>query len=246
MQIITAIIQRCLPVIAGVLLVASCTETREEVCFPRVDESLPQYVIGFGGLFYEATRRSRLEGATGVKLLPIMVNDFQRGWIARSKPGDVKDTSLAITAAKGKQFNGILLSVSPSIIKGMDRKEHKQCRVLVSREQLQSMTGMSIPEKGQFWIYQVQSKQLNKPAANYPILQSRVDEFLTGCIEQGERFQLPDFSRQCIRMTDGWSVHWSNDRARPVGGKPVQIRFKEVDKLLEQLEGNLYENIRAH
>ncbi len=246
MRIITATLCRCLLLVTSVLVVSGCSEQdTEQACFPSLDDQQPQYVIGYGNLLYEATRKLKLEDASRAKV-PVIVNGYQRGWIARSKPDGVKSTGLAVTPMDGKRFNGVLLSVSPRTIKGMDRKESGVCRVSVPRKQLLSMTTEPLPEKGQFWIYLVQEKQLNKPAANYPILQSRVDEFLTGCIEQGERFKLAGFSEQCVKETDGWSVHWSNDRARPLGGKPVQTRFREVDRLLEKLEGNLYENIRAH
>ena len=144
-------------------------------------------------------RKRKLDSPSTVKL-PVMVENYERGWIARSKPDGVKITRLAVTPAEGKWFNGIVLSVSAGTIKNMDRKEPQFCRVAVSRDNLSSMTSQPVPEKGQFWIYQVKPKQLNKPAASYPILQSQVDEFLTGCIEQGERFQLKDFLNSVSRQ----------------------------------------------
>ncbi|WP_419534284.1 hypothetical protein [Endozoicomonas sp.] len=102
-----------------------------------------------------------------------------------------------------------------------------------------------VPRNSQFWLYQTQNKYSNKPAGSYPILMSDVDEFLTGCIEQAEQFGLKSFARECVATTWNWSSHWVNDRLHPLKTKPAQIQRQQVDKLLENLEGNLYEQVRS-
>ena len=244
MQLLAVAAQRFLSLIAAVLIVSGCSQNKEQTCLPELDDKQPQYVVSHSGLLYGAIRQNKLDNIKA-PALPVMVQNYKRGWIARSKPDGVKVTHLGVTPEAGKHFNGLLLTLAPGTVKKLDRAAPLYCRALIPRENLSSMTSMPIPEKGQFWIYLTKPKLTKTPAANYPILQSEVDEFLTGCIEQGERFKIEDYAEQCIKTTEGWSVHWSNDRVRPVSGKPVQTKPKAVDKLLEKLEGNLYENVRA-
>jgi hypothetical protein len=65
---------------------------------------------------------------------------------------------------------------------------------------------------GQFWIYVTPASMLAAPSRNYPILQSYVDIFLSGCLAVQKQYGLKNFATHCIDTTHNWSSHWINDQ----------------------------------
>lgn len=212
-------------------------------CFPVLDEKQPQYVVAYGRLMHESLRSDKLQyKSTGQ--LPVWVSGFQRGWTTRiNTKGNY--TSLGVTPEAGKLFNGILVEATPDVIDTHDRTEKKMCRIRLDRKKISSMTGQVLPGKGEFWIYTTKPEVRYKPAGKYPMLMSEVDAFLTGCIQQGEQFNLTNFPEQCIESTDFWSGNWTNDRERPLAGRLVQVRRTQINKLLSKMKGGLYEKVRS-
>jgi hypothetical protein len=90
------------------------------------------------------------------------------------------------------------------------------------------------PETGQIWIYVSKPEAVDPPDADYPIVQSYVDIFITGCLQLAERVvgQNEDFAEQCITTTSGWSPHWVNDRLLPRRPFIHQPNASEIDRLL--------------
>ena len=212
-------------------------------CFPSPDKSVPQYVVGYGSLLHEQVTSSGR--AASAPAIPVWVDGFRRGWLSRTHQDNfVRLTELGVVPFVGGRFNGVLIDVPPTGIRVIDRQQPQACRVQISSTQLEAMNNVEIPSSGQFWIYQTQVKYINKPAGSYPILMSEVDQFLTGCIEQGQRFDLKSFASDCVATTWNWSVHWVNDRYHPLKGRPTQVRGQKVDQLLESLEGPLFERVR--
>ncbi|MGI9279643.1 MAG: hypothetical protein ACR2PX_08425 [Endozoicomonas sp.] len=211
-------------------------------CFPKVDTGQPQYLVASGMMMLEAAREKKLNKAEVE--LPVWVSGYQRGWMARVVEKAPARTVLGVTPEEGKLFNGLLLASSDRQISSLDRNETRTCRTLIDVRQLKSMAGGHLPDKGQFWIYVVKPKSKSKPVSKYPIQQSDVDNFLTGCLEQSKAFSLPQFAEQCVDTTVGWSDHWTNDRERPSGGKLVQNKRVQIDKLLERLEGGFFKKVR--
>ncbi len=213
-------------------------------CFPAFDKGEPQYLVGYGDLLYEDSRK-----VTAIDFeseLPVKVEGFRRGWQMRtSSDNNIKVTKLGLTTLAGGHFNGILVAMPANEIKSLDRQQKLTCRVEVKPKQITALNNKKVPERGRFWLYKTQHKHVFKPAGSYPILMSDVDEFLTGCIAQGEKFGLQSFAQDCVSTTWNWSPHWVNDRARPTKVKPAQIKMQKVDKLLERLEGNLFEQVRS-
>lgn len=227
----------------AILFIASSLSLAND-CFPSFNKTKPQYIVGYGSLLYEQARKSTNVGFEPE--VPAWVDGFRRGWLTRTRQDDnVKLTVLGVIPLVGGRFNGVLISMPTNKIKSIDRQQKLACRILVNPAQLTSMNNETIPKDGQFWLYQTQNKYSAKPAGSYPILMSDVDEFLTGCIEQSERFKLKFFAQECVATTWNWSSHWVNDRLHPLKAKPAQIRKQQVDKLLDNLEGNLYEQVRA-
>ena len=213
----------------------------EESCFPTINKSEPQYIIAFGSLMQSAAREKKLNKAEVE--FPVWVRGYERGWFARDTIRAVQKTALAVKPEPGKKFNGLLLQSSSSQIASIDRGDAIMCREKIDSRKLQAMTSAKLPERGQFWIYTARKANIKKPAGQFPMLQSEVDVFLTGCIEQAKAFNLSEFSSQCVKSTSGWSLHWNNDRDRP-SGKLVTAKRPEIDQLLEQVEGNLFDRIR--
>lgn len=47
-----------------------------------------------------------------------------------------------------------------------------------------------------------------EPSREYPIAQSYVDTFLSGCFELEEKFKIKDFAKECVLSTEGWDAPW--------------------------------------
>ena len=228
---------------AGSILLSPQVRALDTNCFPVLDKKQPQYIIVYGRNLHEKLRSKKMDkGYTDQ--LPVWVSGFQRGWMTRIK-NEGKYTTLGVTPETGKLLNGILVEATPSLINTHDRIEQRMCRTRLDRKTISSMTGQVIPGKGEFWIYTTQDDFRRQPAGKFPILMSEVDEFLTGCIEQAQQFNLTNFPEQCIDTTDFWSKHWNNDRERPLTGRIVQVKRNKVDDLLSKLKGGLYDNVKS-
>lgn len=211
-------------------------------CFPGVDSRQKQYLVASGTLILEAAREKKLN--KDEVEFPVWVSGYQRGWFVRVVEKSPTRTVLGVSPKEGKLFNGLLLASSDQQIRSLDRTETLNCRVLINVRQLKSMAGGQLPGQGQIWIYVVKPGNMNKAVGKYPIQQSDVDNFLTGCLEQSKTFSLPQFSEQCVDFTVGWSEDWANDRERPTSGRLVQNKRKQIDRLLERLEGDLFDKVR--
>ena len=222
-------------------ITAASTGWADPACFPAINKSEPQYIVAYGSLMQSAAREKKLNKAEVE--FPVWVRGYERGWFGRDSRQSPQKTALVVKAEPGKKFNGLLLQATSGQLSAIDRGDVITCRERIDPRKLQSMTSEKLPERGQFWIYAAKKPKIRKAAGQFPMLQSEVDVFLTGCIEQAAAFGLPDFSSQCVKSTNGWSVHWNNDRDRP-SGKLVTAKRPKIDQLLEQLEGNLFDRIR--
>jgi len=88
--------------------------------------------------------------------------------------------------------------------------------------------------EGQARIYTNQPATIAPPSVNFPIVQSYVDIFVSGCLEQEQRFGLEGFARECIATTHDWSPHWVNDRLYPRRPFIYQPKARQIDLLLSQ------------
>jgi hypothetical protein len=96
------------------------------------------------------------------------------------------------------------------------------------------LDGSAVPQDGQIWMYISKPEAVQPPDADYPIGQSYVDIFLTGCLQLAERVvdQNEHFARQCFTTTAGWSPHWVNDRVLPRRPFVQQPNAAAIDQLL--------------
>jgi hypothetical protein len=186
-----------------------------QACHPAVDAGKPQYTVGYGSLMEDASRR-RTAPNTG-EALPVLVTGFERSFNARGSEVGLSTTFLGVTAVPEASMVATVYRVfNVTDITATDAREAMYCRVGVQPAQIRMLDGSSV-QQGQYWIY-VNKPEAVKPATErFPIVQSYVDIFLTGCQQLGRRaiaFE-GDLMRECIVTTKGWSQHWVNDRIFP-------------------------------
>jgi len=207
----------------------------ERVCHPNVDSHKPQFTVGYGSLMEDSSRR-RTAPNTG-EALPVLVTGFERAFNARGTEIGFSTTYLGVTVVSGASMVATLYRVfNAEDIVATDAREDLYCRVGVEAGQMRMLDGSSVQEHGQYWIY------VNKPEAvlpateRFPIVQSYVDIFLTGCQQLGRRaiaYQ-GDLMRECILTTKDWSQHWVNDRIFPRRPFFHQPNAATIDQLLQQ------------
>jgi gamma-glutamylcyclotransferase (GGCT)/AIG2-like uncharacterized protein YtfP len=203
----------------------------DRACTPRPDPARVQYVIGYGSLM-QAASRERTAAHAGVAE-PISVSGYQRGWYARSKGTSLGMTYLGVVPDAASSLNAVMYRIDVAELAATDRRERLYCRVAVAPSAVKLLTpGKNAIAKGQIWIYEIPPGEATAVDEDHPIVQSYVDLFLAGCLELEERFQLRDFSLQCVQTTFGWSAHWINDRLYPRRPFAFQPRALQIDKLL--------------
>ena len=212
-------------------------------CFPKPDENKPQYLVAYASYLYEERRES--SPLQMKRDAPVWIDGYKRGWFTQSTPETTKMTRLGVMASPGDRFNGVVVSLKSGQIVSLDSHDKSLCRIKIDPKSLTTMSTGSIEDDGEYWIYVTRKKLQQEPVANYPIYQSLVDEFLTGCLEQAERFILPDFADQCMQTTHNWNSSWVNDRMRPVMSKLVQGRKTQVDDLLMKYQKENFGPIRV-
>ena len=208
-------------------------------CHPNVDESQNQYIIGYGSLMQTASRLRTTPNSRIRVGLPVKLKGFERGWFVRGS-SYAPATYLGASEAPDNSnpddvwMNAILYKVaSKSQIKATDRRERGYCRTRVNPERLVMLATQDIP-LGEIWIYVVQDKRKYPVSVEYPIIQSYMDIFLSGCLEVEATFEIDRFSQDCIRTTTGWSEYWVNDRLYPRRPFLYQPQAIAIDLLLEE------------
>ena len=222
-----------LRVVLGVAVFAASTVHADD-CHPELDSAKPQYIVGYGSLMENASKRAT-EPDAGINL-PALVTGFQRSWNTHGVYpttflGAQPSESATMVAALYRDFldkDGRLAS---------DAREIDYCRTAVDSAAITMFDGSSVPTSSEIWIYVNKPEKLAPPNTDYPIVQSYVDIFITGCLQLQARVTDPefDFVEQCILTTDGWSESWVNDRIYPRRPFHYQPKAFEIDRYLNQL-----------
>jgi hypothetical protein len=205
----------------------------DEGCHPKIDPKVPQYIVGYGSLMEKASKE-RTAPNTGANL-PVMVTGYERSWNLRGSGVGFATTYLGVQANDGALMVAALYrDFAGQDISDTDQRETGYCRDEVDPGALRMLDGSAVPEEGQIWIYASKPEAVDPPNADYPIVQSYVDIFITGCLQLAERVvdQNEDFAKQCITTTAGWSPHWVNDRLFPRRPFIYQPNASEIDRLL--------------
>ncbi len=202
-----------------------------------------QYIIGYGSLMQEQSRL-RTSPNSGVAY-PVMVTGYRRGWYAQGKNFvSLGATFLGIIPDPKSQFNAVLYQIKDQgELLATDRRETIYCRLPVSSKELKLLVNTTAPD-GQVWIYVNRPENLAIPNAKYPIVQSYVDIFLSGCLEQEEKYNLTGFAKQCIQTTQDWSVSWVNDRIYPRRPFLYQPKANQIDKLINDNLPDYFQQIK--
>jgi hypothetical protein len=229
--------------LAVIPLVFCCVPVvRADDCHPKVDPSKPQYIVGYGSLMDSASKRLT-EPRAGINL-PVSVTGFQRAWNTHGTFGITflgvqPSKSAVMVAALYRSFleDGQLPS---------DAREMSYCRAAVDPAAVTMLDGSKVPSPSQIWISVNKPETLAAPSAAYPIAQSYVDLFISGCIDLQSRLSRPDvaFVDQCVKTTAGWSKHWVNDRLYPRRPLAHEPGAWEIDGYLKRLLPEYFGDIR--
>ncbi len=209
-------------------------------CRPPVNINVAQLIIGYGSLMKEESKRE--DGANVGENFPIYVTGFERGWIEHSTDPRFGTTYLGAKMKPGAKMNAVYFMLTvPDEILNYDKRENTYCRNRVPREKIQPLAGTPLPE-GEYWIYTTLANE-TLPSSQYPLAQSYVDIFLSGCFELEKKFKLHDFAKDCIKTTKNWSDSWVNDRVYPRTAIDNVPYVAEVDSLISALLPEYYSQI---
>ena len=220
-------------------------DARADDCHPKIDDSVPQYIIGYGSLMETASKR-RTAPDTGANL-PVRVTGFQRAWNATGSQVGFSTTYLGVLAKQDAPMAAALYRVfEASDIGATDDREAFYCRDAVKPDQVRMLDGSATPRDGEIWIYVNKPDSVAPPSDRFPIVQSYVDIFINGCLELEARATKANetFSEECITTTDGWSEHWVNDRLYPRRPFIHQPNASKIDALLDRMLPDLFKQIR--
>lgn len=212
-----------------------------ENCRPIANLQLSQFIIGYGSLMQEESKRE--DSAEAGDNYPIYLSGFQRGWIEPGTDIGFSTTYLGVIKDAKAKINAVYFKLNdPKAIASYDKREDSYCRVKVLPEQIQPLGTNTLPD-GQYWIY-VSNSQAHKPTEQKPIVQSYVDIFLSGCFQLEEKFHLQDFAQDCLRMTHHWSGFWVNDRVYPRTAMDNYPYVAKIDPLLAKELPYYFKKIR--
>lgn len=212
-------------------------------CRPSPEAAQPQYIIGYGSLMQDESRKRTSPQAGPAH--PVEVAGYRRGWIAKGSAVGFSTTYLGIVADPKTSVNAVIYRVDANELAATDRREASYCRQRVRLPDIRTLEAAAFEvEPGQAWIYVNRAEFIAAPSARYPIVQSYVDVFLSGCLEQEQRFNLSGFAKQCVVTTQGWSENWINDRIYPRRPFVFQPKAAAIDALLSQQLPTYFAHIR--
>ena len=176
---------------------------------------------------------------------PVEVSGYLRGWFAHGDPVGFSTTFLGALSAAKAHLNAVIYRVKLDELKATDQRESFYCRRSVALSDIKILEKSSFKILGgQAWIYTNRPEAAAIPNARFPIVQSYVDIFMSGCLEQEQRFELKGFAAECITTTKDWSTHWINDRPYPRRPFVSQPKSRQIDTLLSQQLPEYFSHIR--
>jgi hypothetical protein len=244
---------RLIAFLAGITALAACAvlpppetspadEGRAD-CHPAADLTIAQYIIGYGSLMQDESRKRTSPHAAVAH--PVEVSGFQRRWIARGDAMGFSTTYLGVTADPAAQLTAVMYQVDLNDLRATDLRESSYCRVQVAVAQLKPLEKSLVEtEPRQAWIYVNKPGAIATPSAQFPIVESYVDIFVAGCLEQEQRFELEGFAARCLTTTRDWSAHWVNDRIYPRRPFIYQPKAHQIDALLAKTLPAYFTRIR--
>jgi hypothetical protein len=212
-------------------------------CNAEPDPALAQYIVGYGSLMQDESRLRTSPNSGPAH--PVELSGYRRGWFAKTPWSRFGTTFLGAVEDREGRFNAVVYQVDAAELAATDRRERGYCRAAVELSALRLLEPQAAKPAGQAWIYVLPaSAAALAPDAEHPIVQSYVDIFVSGCLDQERRFRLPGFARACLSSTAAWSAHWVNDRIYPRRPFAQQPRAREIDELLEADLKVLFDRVR--
>ena len=207
------------------------------------DANRSQYIVGYGSLMQDESRKGTSPQAGPA--YPVDVRGYRRGWFARAVTVGFGTTFLGVRPDRESHFNAVIYQVDLAELAATDKRELSYCRASVDITDVKALTNEFVPDaNGQTWIYVGMPQNFATPASRFPIVQSYVDIFVSGCLEQEQRFGLKDFSQECLSTTTDWSGNWVNDRIYPRRPFIYQPKARQIDNLLSKQLGQYFSHIR--
>jgi hypothetical protein len=221
------------------------------------------YVFGYGSLMCPESRSITNPNLIKREALPVVIQDVERVWSARSSRGF---TAMGVRFRKGAECTGVLIEVKADELADLDKREAVYNRHPI---QLDNIDQVPFLEEEEFyddnhpvfeaqdesnpeldhdnvkvWIYM--QKDPMEADQSHPIPQSYVDIIIRGCLTISE-----DFARSFIETTHGWKDdedHWVDDREIPIYQRAdtdySEKHGETIDKLLEEhVENELQERV---
>jgi hypothetical protein len=212
-------------------------------CNVAPDSGRSQYIIGYGSLMQDESRKRTSPQAGPAH--PVEIKGYRRGWFARPEAVGFSTTYLGVLPDRQSYLNAVIYQVDSTELIATDKRESSYCRTSVAISDIKPLAGeFSSTPNGQVWIYVNRPQNVAEPDSRYPIVQSYVDIFVSGCLEQEQRFGLTDFSQQCLSTTTDWSEHWINDRIHPRRPFVFQPKARQIDNLLSKQLRQYFSHIR--
>ena len=212
-------------------------------CNAQPDSGRPQYIVGYGSLMQQESRQRTSPRAGPAH--PIELSGYKRGWFARGRPVGFSTTYLGVVPDHRGRLNAVMYEVDVPEVSATDAREVSYCRTAVAVSQITALEpDFSVTPDSQAWIYVSRAENVAAPSAHYPIVQSYVDIFIAGCLEQEQSFALAGYSEQCVTTTLNWSEHWVNDRIFPRRPFVFQPRASQIDNLLAAHLARYFTRIR--
>ncbi|MCL9684524.1 hypothetical protein [Legionella maioricensis] len=210
-------------------------------CHPPINPSQPQYIVGYGSLMSEDSKKTSAKNSGDN--IPVTITGYQRGWFLKGPAAKYSATFLGIKSAVNQRINGVVFNLPDSNeLLAIDEREQGYCRQLVELNSIQPLTADPLPQ-AQYWIYVPEPEQIALANKQYPIVQSYVDIFLSGCIQMEKKYHLSDYARQCITTTSDWSPQWVNDRIHPRRPWSSTPEAAAIDKLLSEEVADSFNSI---
>lgn len=211
-------------------------------CHPRVNIQLPQYVVGYGSLIDEQSKKRTDPSAQ--ESIPVLIKGYTRIWGVYGNLPGLNATFLSVIEDKRSSFNGIIYKLSnPQQIQEYDKRESIYCRKVLNSNKLKIYAG-TLSESKQIWIYESIRQENQAPSAAYPIVQSYVDTLIRGCIQIEDKFKIKNFAKNCITSTGQWSLHWVNDRIFPRRPSQFEPYAARIDALLKETRPEEFKQIK--
>ncbi len=231
---------RATGILIGTVILAALSATAAAADFwGRMLPGQPtNFIFGYGSLINTQSRNAT--AVRPIHAIPVRVSSafgYVRTWDDRSSSGF---TALGLARpAPGEQamtINGVLFPVEGEDMTAFDAREKGYARVEVPRPDIEAISWERLPAQGKIWVYipdlpgKPPGVDLPEPGPSYPLLESYIDVVIEGGLEYG-----PEFAREIIETTTGWSQYWLNDRQ--LGRRPwvFDKSYDAVDGLLAAL-----------